>query len=353
MIRPCPGFVSRITHTGTNVWRDGYPYQHNLAAVRRVIDAQAASAWTNNIYNYWLACLRELSTPTTDPEYPDAMRTPAWAMKTLNTQLASWTELRHDTVLYVKQPYTGLVLCSYPDGFIEPRVSFWEHMRDMALRTRDLMAPLPNTGEFVFEPNDPNSGYDTPFTNSIGSIYTNRLQFLDNFAAEMTTLRDISAKELSRQPLTSNEVFFIQSTIENPWQYGSVRSYSGWYPSLYYQNARALHSGMYSSSDMYDALVTDVHTDPTDVIVGDPGSILHEGVGTVYLLMMAVNWGPNDACVYAGPVMSHYEFELGPSTRETDTQWKSDIRAGIQPDQPDWTRSYLVPGTFTFPAGVY
>jgi hypothetical protein len=344
-----PQIASRIANTNGLPWRDGYPYQHNLTAVRRVIDAQDPSVWTNNIYFYWLACLRELSAPTTDPAYPDAMRTPAWAMKTLNTQLASWTELRHDTVLYVKQPYTGQVLCSYPDGFIEPRVDFWDRMRDMALRTKDLMATLPNTGQFVFEPNDP---YDTPFTNSIGSIYTNRLQFLDNFATQMTTLRDISAKELSRQPLTSNEVFFIQSLIENPSQYGSVRSYSGWYPHIFYYNARALRS-LISPCDMWDALVTDVQTDPTDVFVGDPGCILHEGVGNINLLAIAVNWGTNDDAVYAGPVMSHYEFELGPTTRETDSQWKTDARAGNLPPQPDWTDSYLIPGTFTFPPGIY
>jgi hypothetical protein len=341
--------ASRIANTNDHTWRDGHPYQHNLTAVRRVIDAQDSSVWTNNIYNYWLACLRELSTPTTGGNFSDAMRTPAWAMKTLNTQLTSWTELRHDTVLYVQQPYTGLVLCSYPDGFIEPRVSFWQRMSDMALRTKDLMATLPKTGQFVFEPNG--SG-DTPFTNSIGSIYTNRLQFLDNFAMQMATLRDISVKELSRQPLNSNEVFFVQSLIENPFQYGSVRSYSGWYPQIFYYNARAQRS-LISPYDTWDALVTDVQTDPTDVVVGDPGSILHEGVGNINLLMIAVNWESNDSAVYAGPVMSHYEFELGPTTRETDSQWKSDVRAGIQPPQPDWTRSYLVPGTFTFPSWIY
>ena len=344
-----PQIALRIANTNGIPWRDGYPYQHNLTAVRRVIDAQDPSVWTNNIYDYWLACLRELSAPTTGLEFPDAMRTPAWAMKTLHTQLASWTELRHDTVLYVKQPYTGQILCSYPDGFIEPRVSFWQRMSDMALRTKDLMATLPNTGQFVFEPNQPG---DIAFTNSIGDIYTNRMQFLDNFAAQMITLRDISAKELSRQPLTSNEIFFIQNLIENPYNYGGARTFSGWYPKIFYYNARAQRSTL-PPCDMWDALVTDVQTDPTDPVVGDPGCILHEGVGNINLLVIAVNWGTNDAGVYAGPVMSHYEFELGPTTRETDSQWKSDVRAGIQPPQPDWTRSYLVPGTFTFPSWIY
>ena len=88
-------------------FRDGLPYQHNLAAVRAVMDQQTPSAWDSNIYMSWLACLRELSAPTTDPKYPEAMRTRAWAMKTLNTQLASWTQLRHDTILYAKQSYTA------------------------------------------------------------------------------------------------------------------------------------------------------------------------------------------------------------------------------------------------------
>ena len=149
-----PDIASRIANPSGVAFRDGYPYQHNLAAARRVVDLQDPSVWTNNIYYCWLGCLRELSAPTTAPEYPDALRTRAWGMKTLNTQLASWTELRHDTVLYVKQPYTGEIICSYPDGFIEPRVSFWERMRDLALRTKALVATLPRTGQFVFEPND-------------------------------------------------------------------------------------------------------------------------------------------------------------------------------------------------------
>ena len=34
------------------------------------------------------------------------MQTTAWQDKELNITLASWAELRHDTILYVKQSYT-------------------------------------------------------------------------------------------------------------------------------------------------------------------------------------------------------------------------------------------------------
>jgi len=116
-----PELVARMTDTAARsssnhmvYWRDGWPYQHNLAAVRNVIDRQDSAAWENNLYVNWLATLRELSRPTTDADYPQALRTRAWALKTLNTQLASWSQLRHDTSLYLKQSYTDRGLCSYP-----------------------------------------------------------------------------------------------------------------------------------------------------------------------------------------------------------------------------------------------
>jgi len=319
--------------------------------VRNAVDSQPAEAWTNNIYSSWLACLRELSVPTTDAQYPQVMRTRAWAMKTLNTQVASWTQLRHDTVLYAKQPYTGLILCGYPDGYVEPRPAFWSKMNGLALRTRALVSTLPKTGQFVFEPNDPNT--DTNFTSSLAAIWTNRVQCLDTFASTMTTLLGISESELAGLPLSSNQVWFLKGIVENPGStYTGSRTYSGWYPALFYRNARAAHSVAYSC-DRWDPLVTDVHTDPAEPLVSDPGSILHEGVGNVQLLMLAVDCGAGDAAVYAGPVLSHYEFELGPTTRKTDDQWKSEARAGNLPTQPDWTRSYLVPGPFTVPPYIY
>ena len=69
-----PLLVDRMNN-GTHKFRDRFNYQHNLAATRNVIDAQQASAWDENLYMGWLATLRELSKPTTDSKYPEAMRT--------------------------------------------------------------------------------------------------------------------------------------------------------------------------------------------------------------------------------------------------------------------------------------
>jgi hypothetical protein len=126
-----PELVDRMTNRQGRQFRDGLNYQHHLAAVKTVVDQQNPAIWEQNIYLNWLATLRELSTPTTEAKYPEAMRTKAWAMKTLNTQLASWTQLRHDTILYAKQSYTGGTRCFYPAGFVEPRPEFWGRFERM------------------------------------------------------------------------------------------------------------------------------------------------------------------------------------------------------------------------------
>jgi hypothetical protein len=326
-------------------FRDGphLPYQHNLLAVREVIDAQEPSVWTNNIYTAWLGALRALSAPTTDPKYPEAMRTRAWALKTLNTQLASWTQLRHDTILYAKQSYTASISCEYPAGFVEPRPAFWQQMKTLADTTAAAISRLPLSGQVagLFLPGG---------TADLAVIQSNQIAFLTNFSAQVSILERISEKELAQTPLDGNETEFLKNVVELTWRYSNFRQWDGWYPSLFYRNAFFWTVSDLPDCDLWDALVTDVHTDPPDLIVGDPGAVIHEAVGNVNLMLIAIDNGP-DRMVYAGPVLSHYEFELQGVTRLSDAQWKSRILAGQKPTQPEWTKSYLVPGRITIPTG--
>jgi hypothetical protein len=207
---------------------------------------------------------------------------------------------------------------------------------------------LPAAGVFTYTNY---TAHGVPFIVSVTGdmMHSNRLATMDQFVATTETLRSISQKELNKVPLSASESLFLQHLVE--FSYGGIRAYTGWYPALFYKPGseyvppyiQDAPSGDNHGSDYWDALVTDVHTDPLDDIVGDPGSILHEGVGNVNLLMIAVDCGPGDTAAYAGPVLSHYEFELGPTTRKTDAQWKNEVRAGTLPPQPEWTRGYLVP----------
>lgn len=355
-----PEIAARIARTnltpadGRAYWRDGRPYQHNLAAVRSVIDSQSPAAWTNTIYNHWLACLRLLSEPTTGSQYPEVMRTRPWAMKTLNTQLASWTHLRYATALYVKESYTPILLCLYPKGYVEPLPAFWSRIGEMALATRSVLATLTTNGVFRYRhtTNNPLGQPVNYFVDVSGAtMHSNRLALMDHFVATMDTLRSLSEKELSKTPFTAADNLFLQQLVE--FDYIGRRTYTGWYPRLFYQpgseyvpdnqQTNTEDTGDEKGSDFWDALVTTVHTDAPDVIVGDPGSILHEAVGHVQFMLVAVDNGPGDLAVYGAPVLSHYEFELGPNTRLTDAEWRNQVTNNIIPPAPEWTRSYLVP----------
>jgi uncharacterized protein DUF3160 len=340
--------VARITAPSGVPFRDGLPYQHNLLAVRNVINSQDPAIWTNNIYNGWLAALRSLSVPTTDAKYPEAMRTRAWAMKTLNTQLGSWSELRHDTILYAKQSYTDLILCSYPAGFVEPRPEFWQQMKLLADITAAAIADLPLSGQVTVLNHDPM--FPAMTTYDLGVIKTNEVAFLANFSQQMVTLEEISEKELAQQPLSQGETDFLKNTIERDVDYLGRRSWSGWYPQLCYTDSLGPSAAKNQGCDQWDPVIADVHTDLPDPVVNDPGAVIHEAVGNVHLLLIAVDNGP-DRMTYAGPVLSQYEFEVPGVNRLSDADWKTNLTGSLKPPSPDWTHSYLVPGTITIPPG--
>jgi hypothetical protein len=71
------------------------------------------------------------------------MQTAAWADKMLQTQLASWAQLRHDTILYSKESYTGNVLCEYPAGYVEPYPEFYAAVAQYARDSYWLFSNLP------------------------------------------------------------------------------------------------------------------------------------------------------------------------------------------------------------------
>jgi hypothetical protein len=312
-------------------FRDGLHYHHNLAAVRSVIEQQDKAVWDENLYMMWLACLRELSKPTTDDRYPEAMRTRAWALKTANTQMASWAQLRHDTILYVKQSYTAKTACYYPAGFVEPVPHFWARFEKMATRAADLLEQTPFPDRTIER--EYAKGYT--YKVSIRATQKRQVEFLRNFAKRVGVLRGIAEKELAQQELTAEETTFIEKTVEIVHRASGGPQYTGWYFGLYYKGVE--------DADRWDALVADVHTDVPDPVYGDPGCVLHQGVGNVDLVLIAVDNG-KDRMVFAGPAFSHYEFEMPGVTRKADSEWRKDLSEGKVPPRPSWTRSYLVPG---------
>jgi hypothetical protein len=193
-----------------------------------------------------------------------------------------------------------------------------------------------------------------PFTTivvDLSAVRSNQLAFLTNFQAQLSMLNAISQKELDQLPLNIEEADFLKNLIERVSAYSNYRQWDGWYPKLFYQNAFFVRTWDLPECDLWDALVADVHTDaPDPLFSGDPGAVIHEGVANVNLLLIAIDNGPN-RMVYAGPVLSHYEFEVPGVHRMTDDEWKAELLIPQKPPQPEWTKSYLIPGTIPIPPG--
>jgi hypothetical protein len=306
---------------GPHRFRDRKPYQHNLAAVRATVDGLAPEDWDGTIYTSWLKALRTLSRPA-DATRPEATRTRAWAMKQTNTQLASWGQLRHDTILYVKQSYTSGAMCYYPAGYVEPVAPFWRQMQATATRAADLLAR-------------------TPFPPAVQPTRTKQVAFFRQFAAQMDRLKRVADRQQARADLTAEERKVLEDVMQirhQPVGSGGDVIYhcSGWYPALFYRGP--------TDCLQWDALVADVHTNVPTPIHEDPGCVLHQGVGNVDLMVIAIENGP-DRVAYVGPTLSHYEFEMPGTARKTDAEWKAELANGKVPPRPEWTRGYLVPAT--------
>lgn len=132
--------------------RDGIPFQNELLAVRGVIEGQSPQFWTEHLYGSWLYTLRALS-PTVS-NGPDTFRTAAWKRRMMNTQLASWTHLRHDTLLYAEQSFTPPIICEFPDGYVDPYPEFWQRLSEMVLTYKDALGTLELEGNFRVQGRD-------------------------------------------------------------------------------------------------------------------------------------------------------------------------------------------------------
>lgn len=281
-----------------------YHYAGNLNVLRQMVDAYGPDFWAESMYNVWLDGIRALTGDFTDVKYPEAVRTKAYAHKLMNTGLASWAELRHDTILYVKQSYTG-VACDYPDGYVEPFPEFFKKIAAYAKTSRELMAALPAQMKTL--------------DYSMSAYFTN-LETVAN------TLAAIAEKQLAQEPRLPEQTEFIKTLVQDESMCGSA-PFSGWYKELFFDATDTTFD--------FEPTIADVHTDPNST------DILHVGTGYANPLILTVK----TTCglrAYVGPASSYYEHRETGFTRLTDEEWKGRLEGNLIPPRPSWTTSFIV-----------
>jgi len=285
-----------------------FGYQGVLHELRFLADAHPPDFWDATFYNGWLAAIRALNDTADFEAQPEAMRTAAWAAKNLNAQTASWAELRHDTLLYVKQSYSGGEGCEYPDAYVEPVPAFYARLAHLGKLGGDMVAGLAADG---FE---------------VARAQT----FFADLAASAATLETIAHKELEGETLSQAEFDFLRGTIEEELVGCGQVQYDGWYARLFYDPEKI---------GEYKPTIADVHTAPTDAEGVERGWVLHAATGRPMLMVFTV---PDCSGVrsYIGPISSFHSVLTEQYDRQTNTDWAKVLGEGTPP-RPAWTASFV------------
>ena len=248
--------------------------------------------WNRNLYWSWLFTLQPLLKEY-GAGYPTFMQTTAWQDKELTTALASWTELRHDTILYAKQSYTmaetGMPMPT-PEkkvvGYIEPVPEFYNRLLALTRMTND--------------------GLDSMNVLDDASKY--RLERLETILERLVVL---SEKELANEELTAEDYEFIEN---------------------FGDELNAVISEVDDKAKK-TTIVADVHTE------GNTRQVLEEGVGYVDMIIVAYKVPDGRILIGAGPVMSYYEFKQPMQNRLTDEQWR-EMLSTEPPERPEWYANF-------------
>jgi hypothetical protein len=288
---------------------DRYPYAAPLAALRYLVDSYDADFWNSALYNVWVQAIRTLNPANDLSAFPRFMQTGGFWQQKMNTQLASWAQLRHDNLLYAKQSYTGGTTCSFPHSFVEPFPEFYRTLHDFAAQAR---------------------GHFTAVAFADPEKKDAILDYFSHMAGVMDTLASISNKQLRRAPLDSTDATFLKSMLYDVGVCGS--DLTGWYPHLFYQGPNDCAN--------LDLVVADVHTQPTDEFGTFVGHVMHAGTGPINLGIFVADDHEGGPMAFVGPMLSYYEHVTMNFKRLTDEEWQEAYK---QPPslRPSWVNAYL------------
>jgi hypothetical protein len=230
------------------------------------------------------------------------MRNDAWLDKSLNTALASWAEMRHDTILYAKQSMTAE--CGggeeqqppVPRGYVEPAAETYHRLlwlnaaSRQGLRARGL---LPRALDESF------AGMDDL----------------------LTFLERISVKELTGGKIT-------------PAEYDQIRLIGANLESITNTITKTIGPQLTTETDEDMAVVADVHTDAY------LQQVLEEGVGHANHIYVVVPIA-GKLVLTRGAVFSYCEFTWPMSDRLTDEAWQKMLGSPKAPKPPKWTATFL------------
>ena len=286
-------------------WKDFKPMLTKMKTRMQEIN------WDETIATQWMNALKVVSDKADNQPY--FMGTPEWDKKNLNAMLASWAELKHDAILYAKQPFGAE--CGgggLPDpvvmGYVEPNVGFWKKAIEL----------LDNTSKLLKE-----QGMLTEKVDDATTRIREEAEFL---------LRT-SEKELRGEALAEEE-------------YDQIKCMGATFENISLDLLRQPNQSLMGWDDVQGAdkkvaLIADVYT--ANAKNNPDKSVLFEGVGLADEIYVVVEI---EGCLYIarGAVLSYREFTQPMDLqRLTDEEWQKQLEQEPRKGVPDWMKSILVP----------
>ncbi len=286
-------------------WNQYTPMLTNMKQVMRKFN------WDTSVSSAWLKSVADMCQPNS--QYPYFMQTAAWDKKNLNAALASWAELKHDAILYAKQPF-GAECGGYDfptpvtKGYVEPNTAFWTKAIDLLDLTERTM-------------------------NRFGTMSDRMRSVTNRMKEEVQFLLSISQKELRKERLTKEE-------------YDQIRIIGSTFENLSLQLLKSGNQEVYSWGDVQGvdkkvALIADVYTANAD---NNPNkSILYAGVGAadeIYVIVEIDGW----LYLTRGAVLSYRQIQKGvDELRLTDEEWQKMLETEPLMGRPQWMNSIICP----------
>ena len=267
--------------------------------------------WQQTVANRWIASLKDVVSK--DSQWPAFMLSPQWEKKNLNTALASWAELKHDAILYAKQPFGAECGGAGPPapvcrGYVEPNTAYWSRAIEVIDATMQVLKRF--------------------------NLVTEKAQTASTDLREKAEfLLQCSRKELRGQRLSDeeyNQIEFIGSAFENI-TLNLIKEPDQW----------LMGWDDVSGADKSIAVVADVYT--ANAGNNPAKSVLYEAVGPAHEIYVVVEI---EGYLYLtrGAVLSYREFqEDGAAPRLTDEEWQQQLE--VQPNKgiPQWLLPFIVP----------
>lgn len=256
------------------------------------------SGWNENAYNKRMDLINALF--HVEDRFPYYMHLEPWNIRTLTCALAGWTHLKHEVILYAKQPLAaqcgeGGIPPPKLVGYVEPNTIFWKRAKELVKSTSHTLSKQ--------------------------GMETQELKRIHNKLSEIAEfLLTVSEKELAGAEVSEGE-------------YDRIAYIGGRFENLTLSIMDTDHFER-DDPERQISIVADVFTNNAvsleeSIGYGNEIYVLVEIKGMLHLTR--------------GAVLSYFEFHQPSSKRLTDKEWQEMLRNGQAPEPPVWTGEIMIP----------